>query len=34
MSTLLDEVNEARGGLERWRDVTAIEADGAYGGST
>jgi hypothetical protein len=33
MSTFLDEINEAQGGLKRWRDTTAIEADGLYGGA-
>jgi hypothetical protein len=33
MSTLLDEIGQAQGGLERWRDAAAIEADGRYGGA-
>jgi hypothetical protein len=32
MSTLLDEINETHGGLERWRNATTIEADIAIGG--
>lgn len=32
MSTLLNEINETHGGLERWHDATTIEADVAYGG--
>jgi len=32
MPTLLDQVNEAHGGLERWRNATTIEADIAIGG--
>ncbi|HTU74975.1 MAG TPA: hypothetical protein VMG38_15785 [Trebonia sp.] len=32
MSTLLDEINEAHGGLERWQNATTIEADIAIGG--
>lgn len=34
MSTILDEIIEAYGGLERWRDATTIEADAEYGGLT
>jgi hypothetical protein len=32
MSALLDEINEAHGGLERWRNAATIEADIAIGG--
>jgi hypothetical protein len=32
MSTLLDQINQAHGGLERWRNATTIEADLAIGG--
>jgi hypothetical protein len=32
MPTLLDEVNEAHGGLERWGNATTIEADVTVGG--
>jgi hypothetical protein len=32
MSGLLDEVFAARGGLERWRAVTALTARGTFGG--
>jgi hypothetical protein len=31
-SELLDRIQEAHGGLRRWRDTRAIEADVAYGG--
>jgi hypothetical protein len=31
-SALLDRIQEAHGGLHRWRDARAIEADIAYGG--
>jgi hypothetical protein len=32
MSALLDQINEAHGGLDRWRNATTIEADIAVGG--
>jgi hypothetical protein len=33
MPAPIDEIGGAQGGLERWRDATAIEADGLNGGA-
>jgi hypothetical protein len=32
MSGLVDEVLNAHGGLQHWRDVTALTAHGGFGG--